>query len=109
MKIQIQPYYNKRMSDAYPSIAKRLSGADEAWVEIEPSLFHIVGKLDSLLYKLEGDEPFREILLNQKKPLQGLYETVEENIADWKLAKVDAALYKIEDIFDEIERELGKI
>jgi hypothetical protein len=52
---------------------------------------------------------FRKILLNQKNSLHGLYETVEENMADWQLAKADAALYKMEDIFDEIERELGKI
>lgn len=109
MKIQIQSYYNKSLADAYPRIAKRLSRSDEAWVESGPSLFHIVGKLDSLLYELEGDQPFREILLSQKKTLQGLYETVEENVADWKLAKADSALYKMEDIFDEIERELGKI
>jgi len=109
MKIQIQPYYSKNLAEAYPSMAKRLSRADEAWVESGPSLFHIVGKLDSLLYKREGDTPFREILLSQKKSLQTLYETVEENVADWKLAKADAALYKMEDIFDEIERELGKI
>jgi hypothetical protein len=28
---------------------------------------------------------------------------------DWHLAQADQLLYKIEDIFEEIERELGKI
>lgn len=109
MKIRILPYYKKSFSQAYPNMAKRLSWVDMPWVESGPSLFEIVGRLDKLLYELEGDTPFREILLSQKKPLLELYEAVEENIADWHLAKADQALYKIEDIFDEIERELAKI
>jgi len=38
-----------------------------------------------------------------------LYEEIEEQIADWHLGQADQCLYKVEDIFDEIERELGKI
>ena len=58
------------------------------------------------LYDLEGNPPFREILLKHRGKLQKLHEEVQENIADWNLAKVDKALYEIEDIFDEIEWEL---
>jgi hypothetical protein len=65
--------------------------------------------LDKLLYQLEGNPPFREILLSQKELLHRLYETVEESIADWHLAEADQALYKMEDIFDDVERELSKI
>ena len=109
MRVRILPYYSKSMEKTYPGITKRLMRADEAWVESGPSLFDIVGKLDKLLYELEGDPPFREILLNNKKSLHELYEKVEENIANWHLAEADAALYKMEDIFDEIEREVEKI
>jgi len=69
----------------------------------------IVGKLDKLLYELERDPPFREILLKYRSTLHNLYEKVQEQIADWHLAKADKLLYKMEDIFDEIEYELGKI
>ena len=31
---------------------------------------------------------------------------VEEQIADWDLAKADKSLYQMEDIFDQIEWEL---
>ena len=109
MKIRILPYYSKSFRHVYPNMAKRLIGFDEAWVEAGPSLFDIVGRLDKLLYHLEGDPPFRQILLDQKKLLHDLYETVEANVADWHLAKVDETLYKMEDIFDDIERELSKI
>jgi len=74
-----------------------------------PSLFEITAKLDPLVYKLEGDPPFREILLQHRSALHKLYEVIEERIADWHLAKADRLLYEIEDIFDEIEDELGGI
>lgn len=109
MKVSILPYYKKGLGEAYPEIARRLGFLDEAWVEEGPSLFEIVGRLDRLLYELEGDPPFREILLQHKTTLHRYYEEIEEQIADWHLAKVDQILYKMEDIFDEIERELGKI
>ncbi len=109
MKVSILPYYSKGLAKTYPRIADAISRLDDAWVEEGPSLFRIVGKLDQLLYQLEGNQPFRATFLEHKKNLQRLYEEVEENIAEWHLAKADQALYKIEDTFDEIERELGKV
>ena len=106
---KIRPYYKKGLSKAYPRIAHRLHFLGAAWVEKGPSLFEIVGTLDRVLYQLEGDPAFREILLQHKSTLHKLYKDIEEQIADWHLARADKLLYKIEDIFDEIERELGKI
>jgi len=109
LRVRIRPYYNKSLNKAYPRLAHRLSYLDEAWVEGDPSLFEIIAKLDQLLYQLEGDPPFRELLLRHRSALHGLYEDIEERIADWHLAKADQLLYKIEDIFDEIEREIDGI
>jgi hypothetical protein len=109
LTVRIRPYYKKGLKSAYPRLAHRLSYLDEAWVEGGPSLFEIIGKLDQLLYQLEGDPPFREILLQHRSALHKLYEAIEERIADWHLAKADRLLYEIEDIFDEIEHELGAI
>jgi hypothetical protein len=108
LTVRIRPYYNKKgLKKAYPRLAHRLSYLDEAWVEEDPSLFEIIGKLDQLLYQLEGDPPFRELLLQHRSALHRLYEDTEERIGDWQLAKADQLLYRIEDIFDDIEDELG--
>ncbi|MBW1675097.1 MAG: hypothetical protein JRJ79_00490 [Deltaproteobacteria bacterium] len=107
LTIRIRPYYKKSFKKAYPRLAHRLSYLDEAWVEEDPSLFEIIGKLDQLLYQLEGDPPFRELLLQHRSALHRLYEDIEERIGDWQLAKADQLLYRIEDIFDDIEDELG--
>ncbi len=109
LTVRIHPYYKKSFAEAYPGIARRFGYLDEQWAEEGPSLFEIVGRLDKLLYQLEGDPPFREILLAHRAKLHKLYEETQEHIADWHLSKADQLLYKMEDIFDEIEREVGKI
>jgi hypothetical protein len=107
LTVRIRPYYKKSLKADYPAIGGSLSHLHEPWIEEDPSLFDIVGKLDKLLYDLEGNPPFREILLKHQDKLSKLYNEVEENIADWKLDKADQALYGIEDVFDQIEWELG--
>ena len=109
MKVHILPYYKKGFRETYPNVAKRLGLLDEALVEEGPSLLELLKRLDQLLYQLEEDPPFRELLLKHRGALFDLYEEVEGHIADWRLAKADQALYKIEDLFDEIEYEIGRM
>lgn len=109
LRVHIDPFYSKGFKETYPRIAQGLQFLDEDWVGKDRSLFDIVGKLDQLLYQLEAVPPVRQILLKYKSKLHRLYEEIEEQIADWHLAEADKRLYRMEDIFDEIERELGKI
>jgi len=106
LTVQVRPYYKKDMKSDYPKIAQGLSYIHKVWVEEGASLFDIVGRLDKLLYELEGNPPFRKILLKHKDNLRKLHKETEEYIADWDLAKADKTLYQIEDIFDQIEWEL---
>lgn len=107
LEVRVTPYYKKNMASAYPHISSGLGHLNQAGLEKEPSFFDIVEKLDKLLYDLEGNPPFREILLKHQDKLRKLHKDVEANIADWDLAKADKALYQMEDIFDKIEWELG--
>jgi len=109
LTVRIRPYYKKGFNKAYPRVASHFGYLDKSLVDKDPSLFEIVGGLDKLLYQLEGDPPFRELLLKHRSALHKLYQGIEEHIADWHLAKADQLLYQIEDIFDEIEAELGRI
>ena len=107
LKVRVTPYYKQDMASVYPHISRGLGYLKQTWLEKEPSFFDIVGKLDKLLYDLEGNPPFREILLKHKDTLRKLHRDVEAHIADWDLAKADRALYQMEDIFDKIEWELA--
>lgn len=107
LEVRVTPYYKKDMASDFPNIFRGLNYLNTTWQEKEPSFFDIVEKLDKLLYDLEGNPPFREILLKHQDKLRKLHKDVEAHIADWDLAKADKALYQMEDVFDKIEWELG--
>lgn len=108
LTVKVRPYYKENLKAVYPKISAHLSHVDESLVEKDPSIFDLVGKLDKLLYALDGNPAFKGILLKHKDDLFNLYEDIQSAIADWELARADQALYKLEDIFDEIEWEVGK-
>ena len=107
LTIEIRPYYKNGLESVYPRIAEMLRPVCKSGTELQYSLFEIVGKLDRILYELEGNQPHRKIVLEHRKRLQELHEETEALIADWKLAEADQRLYRVEDIFDDMERELG--
>ena len=109
LTVRVLPYYKKGLKEVYPRIARHLGYLDETWVDENPSLLEIVKRLDKLLYQLEGDPPFRELLLQHKSTLHKFYEEIEGHIADWQLSQADRLLYRIEDVFDDIESELARI
>jgi len=109
LTVRIRPYFKDGLKGTYPALAQELSRLD-AFREAEDfSLFDIVQRLDQTPYELEQNPPFREILLKHRRELLNLHEKIETHIADWQLAQADKMLYQVEDIFDDIERELGKI
>lgn len=107
LTVQIRAYYKNGLQGIYPRIAGALGFLETSDTSL--SLFDIVGRLDRILYESEGNPPFRKILLEHRQQLQQLHAEAGALIADWKLAEVDQLLYRMEDIFDDIERELGMI
>ena len=108
LTVKVRPYYKKGLKEVYPHIADSLSRLKSQQMEQDPSLADIVKNLDTLLYDLEGDHPFVEIMRKHRSELLDLYGNIETHIADWRLAEADKMLYRIEDIFDDIEWELDK-
>ena len=107
LTVHVRSYHKKGLGEDYPKFAKALRFLNEKWTGQDLSLFDIAGRVDRLLYDLEGNPPVREILLKHKDNLRKLHKGAEAHIADWNLAEADKTLYQIEDIFDQIEWELG--
>jgi hypothetical protein len=97
------------MKGVYPAMADELVRLGSPWDTEALSLYDIAGKLDRLLYESEGNRSFREVLLKHSDRLRSLHGDIETHIAEWKLARVDNMLYQLEDIFDDIERELNSL
>jgi hypothetical protein len=106
IKVTVNPYYQNSLEDNYPNLARNLKALARDLAERNPSLYELAGQVDQLLYKFDGT-PVREVLLRHKDSLKTLHKNIEGNIADWNLAPADQLLYKLEDIFDRIESELG--
>lgn len=109
LTVQVRPYYKNGMKGIYPRIAEVLGSLDTSGADASFSLFDLVGRLDRLLYDLEGNPPVRKIFLEYHSLLQKLQGEARTHMADWKLAEVDQLLYRMEDIFDDIEWKLGGI
>jgi len=105
LKVTVLPYYPKDLQGAYPKLARELGYLDSGLADRSPSLYEIVGQLDQILYRHDGT-PLREVLLRHSEKLRKQYKSIQENIADWKLAQADKILYSIEDTLDDIESEL---
>jgi hypothetical protein len=104
--VTVTPYYQEDFEKTFPNLARHLGYLDAALVRSNPSLYALAGKLDKLLYTFDGTE-VREVLLKHREQLQSLYKEIEARIADWRLAEADKLLYKIEDIFSEVETALS--
>ncbi|MBM4285980.1 MAG: hypothetical protein FJ128_12155 [Deltaproteobacteria bacterium] len=105
LRITIVPYYEKDFKNTYPKLARQLRYGKSDLAEPNPSLYDLVGQLDKLLYTFDGT-PLRDALFPHREVLLNLHKKIEENIAHRNLAQVDQLLYKLEDVFDNIESEL---
>ena len=106
LTVKVRPDYKNNLKAVYPKIAGHLSHVNESLIEY--SIFDIIGKLDKLLYALDGNPLFKDILLKYKTELVNLHDEVQGCVADWNLAQADQALFKLEDLFDKIEWEVDK-
>lgn len=107
LTVHVRPFYTKGFKAAYPQLASALIHAKTIKEYEDRSLYDLVGKLDKLLYDLDGNPRVKDILLKQMSPLKALYCQIEGGIAARELSEVDKALYQIEDIFEEIEYDLA--
>lgn len=106
IKVKVSSFYQNDMAAAYPKLAQQLGFLNPELVKGNPSLYELAGSLDKLLYEFDST-PLREVLLRHRDKLLQVHKNVEKEIADWNLAQADKMLYKLEDIFDDIEAELG--
>lgn len=103
--VKVQPFYRQELQDAYPKLARQLGYLDKQLVAQNPSLYQLAGRLDELLLKYDGT-PLREALLRHREALLRIYKEIEGAIADWNLAQADKLLYRLEDLFEEVEGQL---
>ncbi len=106
LAVIIKPIYQPDFPASYPHLAKHLGFLRPDLVARNPSLYELAARLDHLLYEFDGT-PLRQVLLPHRTQILALHREIEQQLADRRLAQADALLYRLEDIFDEIERQLA--
>jgi primosomal protein N'' len=106
--VTVRPFYQGELKETFPKLARHLGYLDQELVHRNPSLYDLAARLDKLLYAYDGTQ-LREVLLKHRQELQDLQRRTAEEIADWNLAQADKLLYRIEDIFEDIEAELNQL
>lgn len=104
--VTVRPFYSKDFEGNFPKLARLVSLCPDL-VSPEPSLYELAGQIDKLLYRTDGTH-LREVLLQHKDDLKTSYKAAQEKIAIRNLSEADKSLYRIEDIFEEIESELAE-
>ena len=105
--VTVRPFYSKDFEGHFPKLARRLSALCPDFIRPEPSLYELAGQIDKLLYRTDGTR-LRDVLLQHKDDLKTSYRAAQEQIANRNLSEADKSLYRIEDIFEEIELELSE-
>ncbi len=103
--VTVQPFYDNDFEGTYPKLGRALRHVDADFTNQNPSLYELTGQIDKLLYRTDGTS-IREPLIRHKENLKNIYNTIQDHISKWNLSKADKLLYRIEDIFEEIESEL---
>nr|WP_319392111.1 hypothetical protein [uncultured Desulfobacter sp.] len=107
LTVDVRPFYAKGFKAAYPKLAGALMHAKSINEYDDPAIYDLVAKWDKLLYDLDGNPNVKQILLKYKDNLKSLYTEIEGYIAERKLSEADNILYKLEDVFEDIEYDLA--
>ena len=106
IRIHLEPFYRPELKDHFPKLARAL---DEMGVEVDPrrkTLYHIVEDLERGLY-LDVRPALKEIIRSHlSSHLTPLRNAIEGKLAAWKLEGLDELLYRLEDAFEDLERDL---
>lgn len=105
LQVVVKPFYQPDFAGSYPRLARHLGYLRPDLVARNPTLYELASRLDHLLYEFDPS-PWRTVLLPHRPKILALQKEIEQHLAAWRLSQADALLYRLEDIFDEIEQQL---
>ncbi len=105
IRLQLEPVYRPELRVHFPRLAMALQELGVVVDSRRTTLFHLIREME----RAEGAEigpALRRVLENHMPQLRSLRKAVEEKLASWKLEGLDELLYKIEDVFELLEKDL---
>jgi hypothetical protein len=106
IRIHLEPVYRPDLQSHFPRLSKTLEALGISAQLCCATLYHLVRELERAVYG-DIDPALRRTLERHTPVLVRLRGEVEEKLAAWKLEGLDELLYRMEDAFQELERELN--
>ena len=106
IRLNIEPVYHPDFKTEFPKLAEVLLSCG---VDIDPSrttLYDLIREIRKASHWEDVRPPVRRLFENHLRVLGPLENEVEEKLAAWRLEGLDALLYKIEDAFEDLEKDL---
>ena len=105
IRIQLEPVYRPELRLHFPKLAEAI---EDLGVPVDPrrtTLYHLIRELERAM---NGDlrPAMRRALESHRSHLLTLQKAVEEKLAAWELDGLDELLYRIEDEFEALEKDL---
>jgi len=105
IRIHLEPVYHPELRAHFPKLASVLEGLGIPVDPLRTTLYDLALVLERGLY---GEiRPALKAALKRHLPvLRDLRGQVEKKLASWQREGLDDLLYRIEDVFEELEKDL---
>lgn len=105
--IRLIPFYEKPFEKTLPRLARILGEYGyKTPLEKDVSLYHLVDYLEDMMHESEVPSDIKDRLRPRVHQLGSLKETARQQLLGRHLNELDRTLYKIEDVFSELEKAL---
>jgi hypothetical protein len=105
--IRVMPFYEKRFEKQFPRLADLLRRVSyNELVEKEPSFYEMADALETISESPQTPAPVREVMSPYVQRIMAAKEVAREHLLARRLNDLDQALYRMEDIFEDLEGAL---
>ncbi len=106
--IRIVPFYEGSFSRCFPKLFEFLREIGYAsYVEEDKSLYQMVDILESIVKNESVSEDYRERVEPFFRKAKEIKKEAREMLLSRKLDDLDKLLYQLEDLFEDLDRELS--
>lgn len=105
--IRVRPFFEKPFEKVFPNIANCLRQLSyHQLVEKEPALYHLIDDMAMISESPNTPPAIKKKLRPYVVKMEPLQETAREYLLTRRLNELDQALYRIEDLFQDLEGAL---
>ncbi|MCF8146417.1 MAG: hypothetical protein K9N21_21125 [Deltaproteobacteria bacterium] len=105
--IRLIPFYERRFKEEFPRIAKLLEERSyRELVEKGVSLYELADTLETIALSPHTPADLKEAISPYVSRIMEVKEVAREHLLARRLNELDQALYRMEDVFEDLERAL---